>query len=57
MSWLALVAEILLLEDPHFTGKSVKNRFAQQAVKILRPSKKYNQMCNNRHSKFATVQI
>ena len=35
MSELALVAEILLLEHGHFTGKSVRNRFAQQAVRIL----------------------
>ena len=35
MSQLALVAEILLLEHGHFTGKSVRNRFAQQAVRIL----------------------
>ena len=33
MSQHALVAELLLLE--HFTGKSVKNRFAQQGVRIL----------------------
>ena len=35
MSQLALVAELLLLEHHHFTGKSVKNRFAQQGVRIL----------------------
>ena len=35
MSQLALVAELLLLEHRHFTGKSVKNRFAQQGVRIL----------------------
>ena len=35
MSELALVAEILLLEHRHFTGKTVKNGFARQAVKIL----------------------
>ena len=32
MSYPALVAEVLLR---HSTGKSVKNRFAQQAVRIL----------------------
>ena len=35
MSELALVVEILLLEHRHFTGKTVKNGFARQAVKIL----------------------
>jgi hypothetical protein len=35
MSYLALVSELLLLEHRHFTGKSVKNRFAQQGVRIL----------------------
>ena len=35
MSELALVAEILLLEHRHFTGKTVKNGFARQAVKFL----------------------
>ena len=35
MSELALVAEILLLEHRHFAGKTVKNGFARQTVKIL----------------------
>ena len=35
LSELDLVAEILILEHPHVTGKSVKNRFTQQAVKFL----------------------